>query len=597
MLSAAGNSAGTLGMLDGVQLVCQSQIWPKEALASIADLLTELLEHDPELRLARVNPWPDRPDASISELPLRDHARQWLGRSGLHSISDTTELTWAGLLAHRGIGIRCLLDLTIALQADFIGFDDNGGVRTELADRVLRIWSETTGIDLTDEQGRQFNELADELQLRDWSDWHLEAAATRTFTEHGELRLAEWAAALDGPDLRAVKAVPQSWDDDREAQLDVLREALAHLLTSGQKQGPVKVLTQYFGVGGVEPRTLSEIGIGLGVSRERARQLRETALTALFHEQRATPLARALRTSVQAVLAGAASRDETAIEVLRGALPTTPVRKSMRLLSHLLQPHRERRRELLKALSAAYTRLVREEEMRFAAERRDLKLRKRARERIDTLCMDTWWPAAPCPVADLDVQPMRMVGNGEVPPHSLWSDKLGRKVGAESELELAFYQLCELNPDIEWYCEQPLRIGYDLDGQPRHYYPDTMLKFTDGRIVLVEVKQPEDVATLENQAKFEAARHWCEEHGVGLLITDGRLTTRSAYTHEVDPDLVARIGGRLAVGPMTWREAVLLRAQHPFTQLDLAAAVLQQGWELRLQPWILSLPATETSGG
>jgi RNA polymerase primary sigma factor len=56
----------------------------------------------------------------------------------------------------------------------------------------------------------------------------------------------------------------------------VLDEALAKLDERDQK-----VLRQYFGLDGHEPRTLAEVGRGLGISRERARQLKEKAFKKL----------------------------------------------------------------------------------------------------------------------------------------------------------------------------------------------------------------------------------------------------------------------------------------------------------------------------
>ena len=57
---------------------------------------------------------------------------------------------------------------------------------------------------------------------------------------------------------------------------DALREALTEL-----REREARVLRLYYGFDGVEPLTLSEIGVRMGITRERVRQIKEKALSRL----------------------------------------------------------------------------------------------------------------------------------------------------------------------------------------------------------------------------------------------------------------------------------------------------------------------------
>ena len=79
--------------------------------------------------------------------------------------------------------------------------------------------------------------------------------------------------------LLSVCAAPEAGADDlfEEAEMrDRLSSCLSQL---DEREG--EIVRAYFGIGGAEPMTLEEIGLCLGVTRERVRQLRNRALTKL----------------------------------------------------------------------------------------------------------------------------------------------------------------------------------------------------------------------------------------------------------------------------------------------------------------------------
>ncbi len=83
--------------------------------------------------------------------------------------------------------------------------------------------------------------------------------------------------------LEAEEAEPDQQVMDRD-QLEMVNESLDSTLDSREAD----VIRAYFGLDGEERRTLGEIGLGLGVTRERVRQIRNRALAKLqrFFRQR-----------------------------------------------------------------------------------------------------------------------------------------------------------------------------------------------------------------------------------------------------------------------------------------------------------------------
>lgn len=59
-----------------------------------------------------------------------------------------------------------------------------------------------------------------------------------------------------------------------------------------------------------------------------------------------------------------------------------------------------------------------------------------------------------------------------------------------SSWEKKFCIYCERNPSIEWWSSESLKISYFnvLDNRYHNYFPDFLIKLTDGGVVIVEIK-------------------------------------------------------------------------------------------------------------
>ncbi len=99
------------------------------------------------------------------------------------------------------------------------------------------------------------------------------------------------APVAPGEDSRLLDYLPDrvSRGPDEEMLEKALTEALEKALSTLRPR-EATILRQYFGLDNARPKSLEEIGAGLGVTRERVRQIKEQALKRLRHASRARAL-------------------------------------------------------------------------------------------------------------------------------------------------------------------------------------------------------------------------------------------------------------------------------------------------------------------
>ena len=111
-------------------------------------------------------------------------------------------------------------------------------------------------------------------------------------------REAELAAQIQQGDLLARDELVQAnlrfvVDDQASADMELLHDSVRKVLQGllrdlGDREAGI--LNRYYGLDGEEALTLEQIGAGLGLTRERVRQLKERALERLRHPARASAL-------------------------------------------------------------------------------------------------------------------------------------------------------------------------------------------------------------------------------------------------------------------------------------------------------------------
>ncbi|MXY99152.1 type III restriction endonuclease subunit R, partial [Candidatus Poribacteria bacterium] len=94
------------------------------------------------------------------------------------------------------------------------------------------------------------------------------------------------------------------------------------------------------------------------------------------------------------------------------------------------------------------------------------------------------------------------------------------RITGDSHFELEFAEFLENCPDVVSYAKNyfgtHFKLDYvDADGDISNYYPDFILKLTDGRVIVVETKGRED---LDVPRKMQRLSQWCED--VNRTMTD-----------------------------------------------------------------------------
>lgn len=90
----------------------------------------------------------------------------------------------------------------------------------------------------------------------------------------------------------------------------------------------------------------------------------------------------------------------------------------------------------------------------------------------------------------------------------------------DSELEHLYMEKLDADPLVaRWMKKHGISIAFiDAHGRKRQYRPDFLVELTDGSKKLVEVKNPQLMATDDVQRKRRAAEDWCTRRGMEYEI-------------------------------------------------------------------------------
>lgn len=96
------------------------------------------------------------------------------------------------------------------------------------------------------------------------------------------------------------------------------------------------------------------------------------------------------------------------------------------------------------------------------------------------------------------------------------SQKTGRQHYYRSGTEKQFFELLDSAEDIVDYISEPFRILYRVEYETnnRNYIPDLLITYKNGTKKLVEIKPKYLCETKKNQAKFAAAKAYCDNCGI-----------------------------------------------------------------------------------
>ena len=98
-------------------------------------------------------------------------------------------------------------------------------------------------------------------------------------------------------------------------------------------------------------------------------------------------------------------------------------------------------------------------------------------------------------------------------PYLMTEKSVFNRIIGDSKFELKFASFLENCPDVASYAKIYLAVRFKLDyvnadGDIANYYPDFLVKLTDGRVIVAETKGLED---LDIEPKMHRLRQWCED--------------------------------------------------------------------------------------
>lgn len=101
----------------------------------------------------------------------------------------------------------------------------------------------------------------------------------------------------------------------------------------------------------------------------------------------------------------------------------------------------------------------------------------------------------------------------------VYSSAKAGEVHYRSSWEKEVYEILDHLSNVETYCAEPFSIPYYFQEKyKRHYIPDLLITYSNGSRRLVEIKPKFFVTDGKNQAKFEAARLFCENNGFQFAV-------------------------------------------------------------------------------
>ena len=111
--------------------------------------------------------------------------------------------------------------------------------------------------------------------------------------------------------------------------------------------------------------------------------------------------------------------------------------------------------------------------------------------------------------------------------HIMPSRKLNRNVCAYSNLEYENLVTLEMNPEVEFYCEQPDTVSVMVDGTVRKTTFDVYVYYRDGSEEIQEVKYYDELHSnstkgLRDQEQINTQKIWCNANHIQHIVRTDR---------------------------------------------------------------------------
>lgn len=161
------------------------------------------------------------------------------------------------------------------------------------------------------------------------------------------------------------------------------------------------------------------------------------------------------------------------------------------------------------------------------------------------------------------------------------SEKCGRDIQYESGLELDFIKDLEAEKNVLFYWEQPIGIPYWRGKLKAKTFPDFGIYLKSHHFVIAEIKPLSDMLDHRVQAKAEGIMEFCNKHGFGFLLTDGKHTPAHLLKGKVNRKLERTLLSALDIGPLGKKQCRELMQRCNATYHELQKTIIRHNLKFR----------------
>ncbi|WP_188827631.1 hypothetical protein [Nocardia camponoti] len=360
---------------------------------------------------------------------------------------------------------------------------------------------------------------------------------------------------------------------DVSFELEELDDLVGELLVDHAERAPrdARIVALRLGIGGQRPQTLSRIGAGYDLARDRVRQLYTKAVGRVVIEAAASRLP--IRTVfagrypidlgdnrlVAALLAETYATDTDLVATewsylklrLAGHSPTDAKRVAGYVMQRILG-WQKKTASILGKLHPA------DDPGDFTA-----------------LLDGIEW--SPGPVAALPHSSARVLDGDDDGRGRFYLAKVGRQVCYDSAMTARLLRMLDGAANVVAFQEEPTALTYDFGGIEQVHYPSVVAGFADGRVALIDVLPLGRIAFHHTRVQRSLGRAFAAERGWGYLAWTGSSLDEHRLVGRPD---VARLATTL--GQTRWSRGDLARECAETGLLDLAGLVLRDEATRRL---------------
>lgn len=118
--------------------------------------------------------------------------------------------------------------------------------------------------------------------------------------------------------------------------------------------------------------------------------------------------------------------------------------------------------------------------------------------------------------------------------YCVYSSKLHRVCKFFSNLEYYNFLTLEVNPTVQTFCEQPLKIEIVQNDSLKHAVFDFWVKYTNGHEELQEVKYSNEISgtdekSIRSQEQIRRELDWCQSNGISFVVRTEKEIIQGRY--------------------------------------------------------------------